>query len=624
MHLKDDAIYHQAELAPDLEWMLQSSHIEETAVAEALVREYYPFCLALAHCLCGSEEYARPLTYAALGRALAHRHEYWVEGGLPAWLAQQTYRMARESWWLFDWSMLSNLPLVFAEAGLSPLQIAQVLKQAQPKVERQLEKLRLRENPALRRRLEQAAELRSRPAPDGNTAQVVAGVVHEESGTIGQALRRRLFRLELLLGLAAALLVGGFSLWRVTTDPPAPTPTKRVVYVTATVDASIPTVPAPTPTPYFLPVEANLPRNFSLDLSNIPLQGEISSTLRLASIPLQAAVSSTLQLDAAQSGPFSLAWALDYWGAPGQTLIGLMELPVSGEVVLRPDELVAEMAKFSSYRTPWRYGGNLTLLERLITSGVPVIILHSDWSDPTMGWQPRYTAILGYDRLPFESLEGISPDQSSTVERVFLTAELDAQGAFLGSGSWTYTKLEKSWLEVGAPYMLVYPTGMSLTQKNNLLKMTGSDNDLSVNRSEALDMASLRLSLASEPLEDFFGLLNVARLTDSYNSPQLTARAIDAYLALPVEQRPWRAWGLYADVFPALMENGYWYKIIELADEVLAHPGSEGLEELYYWRGRAYWWSGRNTEALADIQQVLRIRPDHPDAQELLDRLTSP
>ena len=76
----------QQDLAPDLEWMLQSSQASRELLLEALVEEYYAPALQLARAALLDETAARAAAAAALAEALGRAHAYRGKLGVEEWL----------------------------------------------------------------------------------------------------------------------------------------------------------------------------------------------------------------------------------------------------------------------------------------------------------------------------------------------------------------------------------------------------------------------------------------------------------------------------------------------------------------------------------------------------------
>lgn len=77
---------HSTELAPDLDWLLQSNQAPPDVILEGLVTEFYPAVYALAVSILDNKQAARSLAADIFARALIERHAYRPTLGARAWL----------------------------------------------------------------------------------------------------------------------------------------------------------------------------------------------------------------------------------------------------------------------------------------------------------------------------------------------------------------------------------------------------------------------------------------------------------------------------------------------------------------------------------------------------------
>jgi DNA-directed RNA polymerase specialized sigma24 family protein len=75
-----------------ISWMLHSAHVENAALAEVLVSEFYTGLYAFGLSLSGHPELASSSGQAAIAQAISERHRFWNETSLCAWLYRLTYR----------------------------------------------------------------------------------------------------------------------------------------------------------------------------------------------------------------------------------------------------------------------------------------------------------------------------------------------------------------------------------------------------------------------------------------------------------------------------------------------------------------------------------------------------
>ena len=79
------------EPSSSITWMLHSAEINDSALAEALVIEFYEGVIAFAMSVSGNPDLAKSAGQAAIIQAVTGRHRFWGETSLRAWLYRLAY-----------------------------------------------------------------------------------------------------------------------------------------------------------------------------------------------------------------------------------------------------------------------------------------------------------------------------------------------------------------------------------------------------------------------------------------------------------------------------------------------------------------------------------------------------
>ncbi len=402
------------ELAPDLEWMLQSGQVSSQTLIETLAREHGKGVYRLAFALLGDARQAEAAVRTAFIGAAVERHRYRAAWGARPWvyrLALQAIRGGvrpapdtpplsvlndpiQEVLAALDRLPAARRAAVYLEAaGLPPSELAFILgvrPQAYPDVAAEVRR-------SLASRLPEGLD------PYPLLAGWLGGVQPPERDQewLGQAAaeaaareRRRplavLGREFAFLGALLALLaVGYFGAQRLGLLPPA-TPARVVQVREIRVTATPAVVSASTP----VGAQEVLP---ALPQAAAPTALPDSSyAILTGTLTIHSAFTQTLGWN--QSGSLGLAGVLNYWGLerpPEEVLADLQPDPDDQTVLAY--ELLAYVQDHTPYRALLRFGGDADLLARLVRAGFPVLIERYDQPLASSGWVGRYEVVVGYD-----------------------------------------------------------------------------------------------------------------------------------------------------------------------------------------------------------------------------------
>lgn len=283
-------------------------------------------------------------------------------------------------------------------------------------------------------------------------------------------------------------------------------------------------------------------------------------------------------------GPTTVAMALSYFG---ESLTQFDTAPIlkggDQDKNVSPEDLVRYLNE-RGYPTRIFINGDMETLRRLVANDIPVI--SEQWlireGDPLTG---HYRLVRGYD---------------------------DAAGAFIVNDSYlgpdlrfTYPEFDRRWRGFNRLYIPVYRPD----QEPLVREIIGADWDEQAMYERALQT----LQGEVETVGDLYAYFNIG---DVYLALGRYENAIAAYeqamsFGLP-ERMLWYRFG----PFEAYNAAGQYQKTIDLANRQLAAVSA--LEEVHYYRGRAYEGLGQLEQARTDYQAAVQFNARFQPAQEAL------
>ena len=286
-------------------------------------------------------------------------------------------------------------------------------------------------------------------------------------------------------------------------------------------------------------------------------------------------------------GPATLSMMLSYYGQTDTTqqVIGKQIKPFKDDKNTSPDEIVS-YAQSVNYHARIIQGGDITLLKTLIANKYPVIV--ETWFIPEpndeMG---HYQLLVGYedDVLRFyDSYHG--PNIKHPVD------EFDAL-----------------WRVFNRLAIVVWPAD----QDAQMQALLGARWDEQAMLKTAL--ATAQSEAAADPQDKFaqFNIgTNLLKLGDA-------AGAVQAYQNARELKLPWRMLWYQFGLYEANFAQGNYDNLVKITSETLKVKA--GLEESYYWRGKAQAALGNADAARQDFQQALQYRENYQAAQTALNGL---
>jgi tetratricopeptide (TPR) repeat protein len=296
-------------------------------------------------------------------------------------------------------------------------------------------------------------------------------------------------------------------------------------------------------------------------------------------------------------GPTTLAMALSFWGWPGdQHTIRPYLRPNKDDKNISPSEMAVYLVP-NGYDSIVRVNGDIDTLKRLLAAGYPVILekglVCHEGADRCEGWVGHYSLAVGY-----------------TGKRILLT------DAFMGEGlEMTNLDLLNDWRAFNYTYVVVFPA--SAERRAQVLSLLGSAADVETNYREALTHAKAEVEtnkFSKEAFAWFNAGTNLVALGDYADAAAAYDQARKAGIPFNLI---WYQFG----PFKAYAEVGRYEDVEHLASFAISTAHLSGVEEAYYWRGRAREALGKPVEAEKDYRSALEYNPTYQPAEDALVEL---
>ncbi|MFN8528696.1 MAG: hypothetical protein U0670_08810 [Anaerolineae bacterium] len=273
---------------------------------------------------------------------------------------------------------------------------------------------------------------------------------------------------------------------------------------------------------------------------------------------------------------------LGYYGFTGSydSVISAVN-PNIEDVATRIEELLA-FAETQGLRGVIRYGGDVDMLRRLVANGFPVLV-ENVYYDGVTGtafgdFLSHNRVIIGYDDAlgvlySFDSLLGNGEDHTGRPI--------------------PYQDYDPRWQPFNRDYMVLYrPEQEALVQA-----VMGDQWDLQTNLEHTLALNQAELEGPNANSYSLFNSAETLTLMGRY------AEAADMYDQARGLGLPWRMFWYQYGAFEAYLQVGRYDDVLTLARSVL--DTTPGVEEVYYYAGRAYEAQGDTQRAIANYQVAL-------------------
>ncbi|MEI6289520.1 MAG: C39 family peptidase [Chloroflexota bacterium] len=308
-------------------------------------------------------------------------------------------------------------------------------------------------------------------------------------------------------------------------------------------------------------------------------------------------------------GPANITMALNFWGWKGNRddvakvvkpgindkKMEFIDRGKSDKNVM-PYELVDFVNNHTDLHALQRFGGDINLLKRLISSGFPVVIEKGYYERDYMGkiaWMGHYLFVTGYD---------------------------DAKDGFIVQDAWLvpgknlvskYDEFANGWRNFNYLFMIVYPAD----KESKVYDILGNWGDPKWADQNALDTASREVKTLTG-IDAFFAWFNKGtshvQLLEYVDAASAYDEAFNIYATLGegATQRPYHMMWYQTWPYRAYFYTGRYQDVIDLANTTLLKTiDKPTLEESLYWRGMAEQASGNLSAAIADYQTANHLNP---------------
>jgi len=295
-------------------------------------------------------------------------------------------------------------------------------------------------------------------------------------------------------------------------------------------------------------------------------------------------------------GPTTLAMALSFWGWQGdQHVIRPYLRPNKDDKNVSPEEMPAYLTTHG-FEAVVRVNGDVETLKRFLAAGYPVIVekglICQAGADRCEGWVGHYALVVGY---------------ADARQRLLL------DDSFLGAGlELTYADMLADWRPFNYVYVVVFPTGAE--RRAQVLALLGTAADVERNYQAALARAESEAA-NSKWMPAAFAWFNAGSNLTALGDYAGAAAAYDQarHEGIPYNML-WYQFGPYQ----AYAAVGRYADVEHLASFAISSAHLSGVEEAYYWRGRAREVLGFPDQALADYHSALEYNLNFRPAQAAL------
>jgi tetratricopeptide (TPR) repeat protein len=299
-------------------------------------------------------------------------------------------------------------------------------------------------------------------------------------------------------------------------------------------------------------------------------------------------------------GPANLSMALTFWGWDGnRDTVGEYVKTNKDDKNVMPYELQDFVLSQTDYGALIRYGGDISLLKKLVAGGFPVVTEKGYYTyDLTgrYGWLGHYQFVTGYDEA-----KGV----------------LVVQDTYIDKGEnheFSYADFIKGWRSFDYLFMVVYP----FNREAELLTLLGSYADVDWSSRQALQIATTEVSSLSGE-DQYFAAFNVGtshvNLREYVDAASAYDYAFQLYADLPDDDlRPFRMLWYQTGPYFAYYYSARYQDVIDLANATFNTIGDDVLEESWYWRGMGKLALGDTQGAIDDMRESVRLHPNFAPA----------
>ncbi|MGQ9889546.1 MAG: tetratricopeptide repeat protein [Aggregatilineales bacterium] len=267
--------------------------------------------------------------------------------------------------------------------------------------------------------------------------------------------------------------------------------------------------------------------------------------------------------------------------------------PHEEDVSVRMDEMAA-YARAQGLSALVRTGGTLETVRALINAGFPLLVENVHYEGPN-DWMSHNWVLMGYD------------DAAGVV--LAYDPRLGAGPNGLGRPM-PYAEFEAGWKPFGRNYLLLFEPANAARVQAAL----GDHWDAAANAEWTL--AQAQAEIAADP-DDAFALFNAGTALVTLERYAEAAPLFDRALEIGL---PWRMLWYQYGPFEAYLRTGRYDGALALVERVLRT--TPGVEEMYYYAGRAYEGLGNVERAAANYRAALWRNRYYAEAEAALAALT--
>ncbi len=267
--------------------------------------------------------------------------------------------------------------------------------------------------------------------------------------------------------------------------------------------------------------------------------------------------------------------------------------PHEDDVSVRMDEMAA-YAEAQGLSALVRTGGTLDTVRALINAGFPLLVENVHYEGPN-DWMSHNWVLMGYDNaagvvLAYDPRLGAGPN---------------------GLGRpMPYAEFEAGWKPFNRNYLLLFDPADTARVQAAL----GDQWDAAANAERTL--AQAQAEIATDP-DDAFALFNAGTALVALGRYAEAAPLFDRALEIGL---PWRMLWYQYGPFEAYLHTGRYNDTLALVERVLRT--TPGVEEMYYYAGRAYEGLGSAERAAANYRVALWRNRYYAEAEAALVALT--
>lgn len=293
------------------------------------------------------------------------------------------------------------------------------------------------------------------------------------------------------------------------------------------------------------------------------------------------------------SGPATIAMALNYWGAAiTQAEAAQVLKPEPEDKSVSPQEIVDYVDIHTPYEAFYRIGGTLDLLKQFVAAGYPVMI-EVAFTPEGEDWIGHYLLVSGYD------------DAAS---------EFYVYDSYLGDGEGngraiSYSDLDAAWRAFNRVFIVVHDPART----TEYWRALGSYSDPQQGIMAALNAA---LHDVATDNTDLWTWLNLGEANLLLGQMADAALFYDRALAL---DPPWRLLWFRYGAYQAYYAAGRYDDVLAMAEATLAT--SPSVEQTYFWIGMAQAALGDTDAAREAFETAIARNENYVSPRYALDRL---